>query len=190
MNVSANDMGGISLTKRASGLSKVAVGLGWKSRSTTGVAFDLDVCAIGCKSNNKAYSEQYFVFFNNKSSPEGVIVLSGDNLSGSGAGDDEIITADLTRLPAEVARVVFAASIYEANLREQTFGQVEGALIRLVNDEGSAEMARYDLSCNASDRKAIVFGEVFRQDGKWTMHTIGQHYDSLAAIARHYGIEA
>jgi len=146
MGVSLSKGGNVSLTKAAPGLTAVAVGLGWDVRSTTGVDFDLDASALGLAENHKILSDEYFVFFNNLKSPDGSIEHTGDNLTGEGEGDDEVINVDLANVPAQVTSIVFPVSIYDGDSRGQSFGQVRNAFIRVVNAADKSELARYDLS--------------------------------------------
>jgi tellurium resistance protein TerD len=189
MGVSLSKGGNVSLTKEAPGLTSIIVGLGWDVRTTTGADFDLDASAIGCKTDGKVVSDQYFVFFNNLKSPEGAIEHQGDNLTGAGEGDDEQVKISLVTLPAEIDKIVFPVSIYDADNRQQSFGQVRNAFIRVVNEANQAEIARYDLSEDASTETAMVFGEVYRNGAEWKFRAIGQGYATgLAGIARDYGV--
>src|SRR3954451_21082692 len=123
MAVSLSKGGNVSLTKAAPGLTAVNVGLGWDVRTTTGADFDLDASALLCGADGKVVSDQHFVFFNNLKSPEGSVEHTGDNLTGEGEGDDEMIKVNLAAVPAEVDKIVFAVSIYDAETRSQSFGQ-------------------------------------------------------------------
>ncbi|MGO4205719.1 TerD family protein, partial [Rhodococcus sp. TAF43] len=144
MGVSLTKGGNVSLTKEAPGLTAVAVGLGWDLRSTTGQDFDLDASAIGLGADKKVVSDQHFVFFNNLKSPDGSIEHTGDNTTGEGDGDDEVIKVDLAAVPANIDSIVFPVSIYDADNRSQSFGQVRNAYIRVVNQADNSELARYD----------------------------------------------
>jgi tellurium resistance protein TerD len=187
--VSLTKGGNVSLTKEAPGLTAVTVGLGWDARTTDGQAFDLDASAIGCNAAGKAASDLYFVFFNNLKSPDGAIEHTGDNLTGEGEGDDESINVNLAAMPAEIDKVVFLVSIYDAETRSQSFGQVRNAYIRVLNQAGGTEIARYDLSEDASTETAMVFAELYRNGAEWKFRAIGQGYASgLAGIARDYGV--
>ncbi|HEX8093257.1 TerD family protein, partial [Jatrophihabitans sp.] len=150
MGVSLSKGGNVSLTKQAPGLSAVVVGLGWDERLTSGQAFDLDASALMLNAAGRILSDLHFVFFNNLTSPDGSVEHTGDNLTGSGEGDDEQIKVDLSRVPPEVDRIVFPVSIYEADSRRQNFGQVRNAFIRVINQADGAELTRYDLSEDAS----------------------------------------
>lgn len=189
MGVSLSKGGNVSLTKAAPGLTNVVVGLGWDARTTDGQSFDLDASAIGANESGKVVSDQYFVFFNNLKSPDGAIEHTGDNLTGEGEGDDEQIKVHLAGTPAEVDKIVFLVSIYNAESGGQSFGQVRNAFIRVVNEADNAELARYDLSEDASTETAMVFGELYRNGPEWKFRAIGQGYTSgLAGIARDYGV--
>ena len=189
MGVSLTKGGNVSLTKEAPGLTAIIVGLGWDTRTTDGTDFDLDASAILLNNTDKAVSDQHFVFFNNLKSPDGSVEHTGDNLTGEGEGDDEQIKINLAGVPAEVEKVVFPVSIYDAEGRSQSFGQVRNAFIRIVNQAGGTEIARYDLSEDASTETAMVFGEVYRSGAEWKFRAVGQGWASgLAGIARDYGV--
>lgn len=189
MGVSLIKGGNVSLTKEAPGLTAVAVGLGWDVRTTTGQDFDLDASAIALGVDKKVVSDQHFIFFNNLRSPDGAIEHTGDNLTGEGEGDDEVVKVDLTAVPTSIDSIVFPVSIYDADARSQSFGQVRNAYIRVVNQADNSELARYDLSEDASTETAMVFGELYRHGADWKFRAVGQGYSSgLSGIARDYGV--
>ncbi|MFI0445987.1 TerD family protein [Actinomadura sp. 6N118] len=189
MGVSLSKGGNVSLTKEAPGLTAVVVGLGWDVRTTTGGDFDLDASALLCSPESKVLSDKHFVFFNNLKSPDGAVEHTGDNLTGEGEGDDEQIKVNLATVPAEVAKVVFPVSIYDAENRQQNFGQVRNAFIRVINQADNSEIARYDLSEDASTETAMVFGELYRAGAEWKFRAVGQGYASgLAGIASDFGV--
>ena len=189
MSVSLTKGGNVSLTKEAPGLTAVIVGLGWDPRTTAGADFDLDASALMLNSTSKIISDQHFVFFNNLKSPDGSVEHSGDNLTGGGDGDDEQIKVDLAAVPAECTTIVFPVSIYEAEQRGQNFGQVRNAFIRIVNQAGGAEIARYDLTEDASTETAMLFGELYRGGAEWKFRAVGQGYASgLRGIAVDFGV--
>lgn len=189
MGVSLTKGGNVSLTKEAPNLTAVSVGLGWDARTTTGTDFDLDASAIATGADKKVLSDQHFVFFNNLKSPDGSIVHTGDNLTGDGDGDDEVINVDLAATPPTVTNIFFPVSIYDADARGQSFGQVQNAYIRVVDIASGKEIARYDLAEDASTETAMVFGELYRNGAEWKFRAIGQGYASgLAGIARDYGV--
>jgi tellurium resistance protein TerD len=189
MSVSLSKGGNVSLTKMAPSLTAVTVGLGWDTRTTTGADFDLDASALLCGAGGKVIDDDYFVFFNNLTSPDGSVEHTGDNLTGEGEGDDEAINVNLSQVPATVDKIVFPVSIYEAQSRGQSFGQVVNAFIRVVDRATGSELARYDLTEDASTETAMIFGELYRHNGEWKFRAIGQGYASgLAGIARDYGV--
>jgi tellurium resistance protein TerD len=189
MSVSLSKGGNVSLTKEAPGLTAVMVGLGWDARTTSGADFDLDASALLVNAGGKVLSDQHFVFFNNLTSPDGSVEHTGDNLTGEGEGDDESIKVDLSRVPADVDKVVFTVSIYDAESRRQSFGQVRNAYIRVLNQAGGGEITRYDLSEDASTETAMIFGELYRNGAEWKFRAVGQGYESgLAGIARDFGV--
>ncbi|MBW5482385.1 TerD family protein [Streptomyces bambusae] len=189
MGVSLSKGGNVSLTKAAPNLTAVIVGLGWDARTTTGVDFDLDASALLTNDQGKVGHDGNFVFFNNLKSPDGSVEHTGDNLTGEGEGDDEQIKVNLAGVPADVAKIVFPVSIYEAETRQQSFGQVRNAYIRVVNQADNTELARYDLSEDASTETAMVFGELYRHGAEWKFRAIGQGYASgLRGIAQDFGV--
>ncbi|WP_035805984.1 TerD family protein [Kitasatospora mediocidica] len=189
MGVSLSKGGNVSLTKEAPGLTAVVVGLGWDARTTTGSEFDLDASALLCNDQGKVANDSNFVFFNNLKSPDGSVEHTGDNTTGEGEGDDESIKISLATVPADVSKIVFPVSIYDAENRQQSFGQVRNAYIRVINQAGGQEIARYDLSEDASTETAMVFGELYRNGAEWKFRAIGQGYASgLRGIAQDFGV--
>lgn len=181
--------GNVSLTKQVAALSAITVGLGWDVTEGSGPPVDLDASAIMCGADGRVRSDDYFVFFNNLTAPDGTVHHTGDNLTGEGDGDDEQVEVDLARMSPEVERIVFVVSIYDADARRQSFGQVTNAFIRLVDRADGQEIARYDLTEDASGETAMIFGEVYRRDGEWKFRAVGQGYASgLHGIAVEFGV--
>jgi tellurium resistance protein TerD len=189
MSVSLSKGGNVSLSKEAPGLQAVLVGLGWDVRTTTGADFDLDASALMVGADGKIISDAHFIFFNNLTSPDGSVEHTGDNLTGEGEGDDEAIKVSLVGVPPEVDRIVVTVSIYDADNRQQSFGQVRNAFIRVVNQADNKELTRYDLSEDASTETAMIFGELYRSGSEWKFRAVGQGYSTgLAGIARDFGV--
>lgn len=179
----------VSLSKEAPGLKEVAFGLGWDARSTDGADFDLDASALILGEDNKVLSDNHFVFYNNTTDPSSAVTHTGDNRTGEGEGDDERIVVDVSKMPAEAKKVVFVVTIHEAESRNQNFGQVSNAFIRAINNADNAELARYDLSEDASIETAMIFGEFYRHDEEWKFKAVGQGYSGgLAGVARDFGV--
>jgi tellurium resistance protein TerD len=189
MTVSLQKGQNVSLTKEAPGLKKVNFGLGWDVRATDGADFDLDASAFVLDDSGKVLSDKHFVFFNNLKDPAGAVAHSGDNLTGEGEGDDEVISIELDGLTPDATKVAFVVTIYDADNRKQNFGQVSNAFIRAVNDDSGAEVARYDLTEDASVETAMIFGELYRHGSDWKFRAVGQGYaGGLAALAQNYGV--
>ncbi len=189
MPVSLSKGGNVSLTKIAPSLQSVRVGLGWDARTTDGADFDLDATALVCGEGEKVLSDQHFIFYNNLTSPEGTVRHRGDIRDGAVDGDDETIEVDLSQLTPQTDRVVFNVTIHEADTRGQSFGQVKNAYIRVVDTGDGTELARYDLTEDASTETAMVFGELYRNAAEWKFRAIGQGYASgLQGIISNYGV--
>ena len=189
MAVSLSKGQNVSLSKEAPGLKKVLFGLGWDVRKTDGAAFDLDASAFVLDDGGKVLSDQHFVFYNNTKDPSGAVTHTGDNLTGEGEGDDEQIVIELGLMTPNVSKVSFVVTIHDAEARKQNFGQVSNAFIRAVNHDNNAEIARYDLSEDASIETAMIFGELYRHGSDWKFKAIGQGYaGGLAAVARDFGV--
>ena len=189
MGISLNKGGNVSLSKTDPSLKNVLVGLGWDARPTDGADFDLDASAFMVKEDGKVRSDSDFIFYNQTKSTCGSIEHTGDNRTGAGDGDDEAVIVLLDKIPADVQRVVFCVTIHDADSRKQNFGQVSHAFVRVVNKDSNNEVARYDLSEDASIETAMVFGEIYRHSGEWKFKAVGQGYaGGLAALAKQYGI--
>lgn len=178
----------VDLTKTNPGLTKLVIGLGWDTNKYDGGhAFDLDASAFLVGVNGKVASESNFVFFNNLSA--GGVTHTGDNLTGAGDGDDEQIKVDLTAIPADVDKVAFTVTIFDADTRQQNFGQVSNAFIRVVDEATGTELIRYDLGEDFSTETAIVVAEIYRNNGEWKFNAIGAGFQGgLTALCTNYGL--
>ena len=189
MAISLTKGSNVNLSKDAPGLTSALLGLGWDARSTDGAAFDLDASALMLGADGKVRSDADFVFYGNPATADGAVKHHGDNLTGEGDGDDEQVTINLASVPADVERVALVVSIYDADERGQTFGQVRNAYIRLSNGDTGTEEFRYDLSEDYSTETAIIFAEVYRNGGDWKFKAIGQGFNNgLAGVAREFGV--
>ena len=180
----------IDLTKTNPGLSKITVGLGWDTNKYDGGKdFDLDVSLFLTNAAGKVEGEKNFVFFNNPQNENGSVVHTGDNRTGAGDGDDEQIKIELAAVPANVEKIAFTITIYEATDRNQNFGQVSRAYVRIVNDTNSEEIIRFDLGEDFSVETGVVVGELYRNSGEWKFNAIGSGYkDGLSGLCRDYGV--
>jgi tellurium resistance protein TerD len=189
MAVSLSKGGNVSLSKEAPGLTDIDVGLGWDARVTDGAEFDLDASAFLLNESGKIRTDTDFIFYNNKASSDGSVVHQGDNRSGSGNGDDEVVAINLVKVPADVQKVAFSVTIHEAEARRQSFGQVSNAYIRVLNKADGKEIARYDLSEDYSTETAMIFGELYRNSGEWKFKAIGQGFaGGLGPLAKNFGV--
>ncbi len=189
MAVSLSKGGNVSLSKEAPGLKAILVGLGWDARGTEGVAFDLDASAFLLKDDGKVRGDADFIFYNNLRSADGAVEHLGDNLTGDGDGDDEALIIALEKVPHDVAKIAVTVTIHDAGPRNQNFGMVSNAFIRIVNQADQREIARFDLSEDMSTETAMIFGEIYRHSGDWKFRAVGQGYaGGLGPLAKNYGV--
>lgn len=181
MSISLQKGQKVSLSKENAGLSTVLIGLGWdEAKRPRGGFFapkpqpiDCDASALLLR-NGRLIEQADIVYFGNLQHRTGTVRHMGDNLTGAGEGDDEQIIVELDKIPAEYDRIVIVVNIYEATQRNQHFGMIENAFIRLVDGKTNKEMCKYNLSENYSGMTAMIFGEVYRHNGEWKFNAIGQ----------------
>ena len=189
MSLSLSKGENLSLEKTEPGLKNVLIGLGWDPRGTDGADFDLDASAFLLIGDQKVRDHNDFVFFNQKTSGCGSVIHTGDNRTGEGEGDDEQLKVDLSRVPEDVSKIVITVTIYDHESRRQNFGQVDNAFIRIVNDDTGSEIMRYDLKEDYSTETAMVFGELYRNNGEWKFRAVGQGYaGGLKAMTDQFGL--
>ncbi len=180
----------VSLEKVAPGLSDIFVGLGWDTKVTDGgYDFDLDASVFLLGDNEKLISDNHFIFYNNLTSPDPnkSVQHMGDNLTGEGEGDDEVIKVNLSKVPSEVKKIVVTVTIHEADKRSQNFGQVSNAFMRVVNNSNQQEVVRYDLTEDYSIETALIMTELYRKDGEWRVNAVGAGYQGgLQALLDRY----
>lgn len=180
----------VDLTKGNPGLSKILIGLGWDvNKYDGGSDFDLDAAAFLLNEGGKVASDEDFIFYGNKTGAAGAVEHMGDNLTGAGEGDDEQIKIELSAVPASISKIAFTVTIYEAEERNQNFGQVSNAFIRVVDEASGNELIRYDLSEDFSIETAVVVAELYRHGGEWKFNAIGSGYQGgLKALCLDYGV--
>lgn len=189
MAISLQKGGNINLSKEAPSLTQLHIGLGWNVRVTDGAGFDLDGSAFLLDASGKVRSDADFIFYNQSTSDNGAVMHKGDNRTGAGDGDDEVIEVNLNHVPPSVDKIALAVTIHDADVRGQNFGQVSNAYVRCVNGESNVEIARFDLSEDASVETAMIFGEIYRYNGEWKFKAVGQGFKGgLAALAQHFGV--
>lgn len=200
MAIDLNKGGRINLSKSNPTLTKLAVGLGWKpNQFSTGSQFDLDasvfLCKTGADGSAKLVGDDYFVFYNHTSEPQGAVVHSGDSKDGSlnidfgnGVEVDEIVSIDLAKLSPEVDEISFIVTIHDADVRKQNFGQVSNSVIVLRDDVSGEVLAKYLLEDDFSMETAVQFGSLVKKDGSWTFKAVGAGFNKgLADFVLAYG---
>lgn len=195
MSVSLQKGQKVSLTKENAGLSAVVVGLGWDEVEQSKRGFfapkpqpiDCDASAILLK-NGKFCNKNDLVYFGQLQHPSGTVRHMGDNLTGAGDGDDEQIFVDLASVPAEYDRIVIVVNIYDCLKRNQHFGMIRNAFIRLVDGKTGVEMCKYNLTEDYSGSTAMIFGEIYRHNGEWKFSAVGQPTNDpgLGELTRRY----
>ena len=179
----------VSLSKTDPSLKNVLVGLGWDARSTDGQDFDLDTSVFMATENGKVPSDRHFIFYNQLVSLCGGVEHTGDNLTGDGDGDDESVIVRLDKVESNIKSLFITVTIHDAEARRQNFGQVSNAFVRIVNNDTSEEIVRFDLSEDYSTETAMVFGEIYRHNGEWKFRAIGQGYTGgLYSLCQQYGV--
>ncbi len=180
----------VSLEKASPGLKAAFVGLGWDVKQVdTGKDFDIDCSVFLLGETEKLISDEHLIFYNNLKSPDEhhSVEHMGDNLTGAGEGDDEVVLVNFTKIPNNVKKLVFVVTIHEADKRSQNFGQIENAFVRLVNVETKEEVLRYDLTEDYSIETALIIAEIYNKDGEWRMTAVGSGYQGgLQAILNRY----
>lgn len=165
----------LDLQKAAPSLENLDLGAGWDT-AAFGEAFDLDITAFLLNANNKITGANDVIYFNN---PKGNgIKLNGDNRTGEGDGDDEVISVQLSQISPSVQKIIFSVVIFQAREKGQTFGQVNNSYIRLVNKNNGSEVAKFQLKNDFSTETAVIFGELVRNDDTWLFHAIGEGLDA------------
>jgi len=180
----------IDLTKGNAGLNNIVIGLGWDvNKYDSDSDFDLDASAFILNSSGKVRTDEDMVFFNNNKGGNGSVEHTGDNTTGEGEGDDEQIKIDLSKVPADVEKVAFVITIHEAEQRNQNFGQVSNAFVRVVDESKNEEIVRYDLGEDFSVETALIVGELYKHNNEWKFAAIGSGYQGgLLAVCKDYGV--
>ena len=194
MGVNLSKGSKISLAKVAAdagiqgGLKDITVGLGWNPNQYDGGAqFDLDASVFMTGASGKVEKESNFIFYNNKKAPG--IEHMGDNRTGEGDGDDEVINIDLSAIEPDVQKIAFTVTIDQADVRNQNFGMVSDSYIRVVDKATCTELLRYDLGEDYSIETAIVVAEIYRHNGEWKFNAVGSGFaGGLAALCGNYGL--
>ncbi|MBX4261835.1 TerD family protein [Clostridium estertheticum] len=192
MTINLNKGQKIDLTKSNPSLKKAIIGLGWDTNKYSGGAeFDLDASAFLVGSNGKTNNDLDFIFYNNLEHSTGSVIHTGDNRTGEGEGDDEQLIVEFSKIPKDIEKIAITVTIDDAIARAQNFGQISNAFVRVVNEETNEEILRYDLSEDFSVETALVFCEIYRNNGEWKFSAIGSGFQGgLAALCKNYGLDA
>lgn len=176
-------------------ITMALVGLGWDTNQYSGgYDFDLDAAAFMLGENGKVLRDEDFVFYNNLNGRDGAVTHTGDNLTGEGEGDDEVIIFNFPKIPQEIAKIAITVTIHEAAARRQNFGQVSNAYVRVArmaneNDTSGEEELRYDLGEDFSVETALVVCEIYRSNGSWKFNAVGAGYQGgLQALCHSFGV--
>lgn len=191
MSVSLTKGQRVDLTKGRPSLKKVLIGLGWDVNQYDGEAdFDLDASIFMTKENGKVGSDDDFIFYGNLEHRTKSVIHSGDNRTGDGDGDDEVIKVDFDTIPSDYTNLSVAVTIYDADNRLQNFGMVNNAYVRVADEETGEELIRYDLSEDFSTETAIVVAEIYKKNGEWKFKAVGSGYNGgLVSLCKQYGID-
>jgi len=192
MSISLSKGGRVSLSKEVAGLKNIQVGLGWDTNaSDTGADFDLDSSLFMLDSNNKTTADSDFIFFNNLKSTDGSVVHQGDNLTGEGDGDDELMNIDLSKIDAKYESLAITVTIHDGEARKQNFGQVNNAFIRVVNADDGKELAKFELDEDYSSETAVFIGTLYRKSGEWRFKAEGSGFNNgLKGFCDTYGVSS
>lgn len=189
MAISLQKGGNVNLSREAPSMGKMLIGLGWDARATDGEAFDLDASAFLLNTSGRVRSDADFIFYNNPRSADGALVHTGDNVTGAGDGDDESLLVDFSKLPSDVEKIAICVTIHDADTRRQNFGMVSNSYVRCIDAATNTEVARFDLSEDASIETAMIFGEIYRNGTDWKFKAIGQGFrGGIGPLAQTYGV--
>ena len=178
------------LDKLDASMRRVRIGVGWDApEEKEGFPVDIDLSAFILNTNGRVRRDTDFIFYNNLETDEGAIKHTGDSTEGDAAGDDEMVEINLEAMGFDVEKITFAVTIHNAEERQQTFGIVKDAYIRLINKDTDQEVAHFDLSEDASEDNAIIFGELERDGASWKFRALGTSSNGgLYGIAREMGV--
>ena len=182
----------VSLDKN---MNMALIGLGWDTnRYDGGKDFDLDASAFLLNADGKVRKDEDFIFYGNLKSSDGSVTHTGDNLTGEGDGDDEVLIIDFSKVPADIQKIAITVTIYDAQVRGQTFGQVSNAYVRVArmaneNDMVGTEVLKFDLAEEFSVETALVVCEIYKNNGEWKFNAVGAGYQGgLEALCRSFGV--
>ncbi|TAF31834.1 MAG: TerD family protein [Cytophagales bacterium] len=171
MSISLKKGNTIDLSKDHPSLHKIVVGLGWEVPAHHVV--DLDVSAFLLTKQGKMPSDKHFVFYNNLKSPDGAVTHTGDNRTGYGPDDDEVLLVNLNKVDSEVQEIIIVLSIDEAHTKQHHFGMLNNAFLRIYDVEAHKEILRYDVDERNPHHVSLVFGKLYRVGLAWHFEAVG-----------------
>lgn len=191
MAISLSKGAKVDLTKGNPGLDSIVIGLGWDvNKYDGGKEFDLDTSVFLLNAEGKVTGDKDFVFYGNKQHESGSVTHSGDNLTGTGDGDDETIDVVLSTVPANIDKISVAITIHDADTRNQNFGQVSNAYVRVINKATGEELIKYDLGEDYSVQTAVVACQLYRHNGEWKFNAVGEGYQAgLEGLCTDFGLQ-
>lgn len=171
-------------------LDCIDIGLGWDTPTGAQIPYDLDCEAFMLGPDGKIVGDSWFVFYGQPSSPDGSVVHGGDNSTGAGTGDDEVIHVQLSRVDSRVTKIAVVVTIDEAKARNHNFGQISNAYIRIVDKSNGSELCRFSLTEYYSAVFSMVVGELYRHNGEWRFNPVGNGTaNDLAGLCAFYGVQ-
>lgn len=180
----------VSLSKERPGLNRIVAGVGWDVADPAGVDFDIDLTAFLTAGSGRVEDDRNIIFYNNAANVNESVLYSGDNRTGAGEGDDETVVIELALVPPDIAKIVFALTIHEADSRGQNFGMIANAYIRLLDAASGESLLNYDLGRDFSQETAIIVGELYRYNDEWRFSAVGSgFFGGLEALCRHFGLD-
>ncbi|QNK60995.1 TerD family protein [Pedobacter sp. PAMC26386] len=166
----------ISIIKEKPGLNNIVAGLGWDPAQVNGHAVDLDLSLFMLGENGKLVADEYFVFYNNPTSPDGSTNYPGDSRGGEGEGDDEIINIDLSKIDSKVEFLYFTVTIDQSTERGHNFGHVQNSYINIRNAADNSILCQYKLQDDFTNEDSILIASISRNGGNWHVEALGQAF--------------
>lgn len=171
MSINISKGSSLNLTKKQPNLEKIMIGLGWEMKTSNKLDLDVSMFMIG--KNGKLISDEYLVFYNNLKSPDGSAQHLGDNRTGDGDGDDEMILVNLATINSEVTELILAVTIHDADTRRHHFGLLKDAYIRIVDVNTDNQILIYDLDENFANDTDMEFARLRKNNNEWEFVATG-----------------
>lgn len=164
----------LNLLTEIDDLSNLAIGLSWDDSHQSGKLRDLDMSAFMVAEDTKVPAESFFVYYNNLSSADRSLLHKGDNRTGQGEGDDEVIWMNLTQVTSEIEAIYLVASIHSSEETVDTFGEINQMKLRMYDRNSTLEVAQYMVDKEHTEHNAIVLGRFYREYGLWYFEAMSE----------------